>query len=178
MIFRLTQKLGKKIGVLPTTCLPVASNPFIDWTANLFTVQRAQYIIVTNTQSLYSVVMFGRGITDDNQFLKRALSSMRELMADDGNEFLYQRLIAPHTGRLSFAKTGDKRVLGSINELIFQATCHLETGEESPFGVSRRLNDTPMSYIDHRRPRDAFQLMKVTEEPVSGDCASSDESSH
>ena len=135
MIFRLTQKLGKKIGVEPTTCLPPASHPFLDWTANLFTVQRVQYIIVTNTQSLYSVVMFGRGITDGNQFLKRALSSMRQLMEDNGNEFLYQRLIAPHTGRISFSKTGDNRVLGSINELIFQATCHLETGEESPYGA-------------------------------------------
>ncbi|HUL13432.1 MAG TPA: hypothetical protein VLU73_14865 [Methylococcaceae bacterium] len=178
MIFRLTQKLGKKIGVEPTTCLPPASNPFIDWTANLFGVQRVQYIIATNTQSLYSIVMFGRGITDDNLFLKRALSSIRELIEDDGNAFLYQRLIAPHTGKISFSKTRDKRVLGSINELVFQATYHLETGEESPFETSRRLNNTPMSYIEHRRPKEAFRSMHVAEESVSGDCAYFDEAGH
>jgi hypothetical protein len=167
MIFRLTQKLGKKIGVEPTTCLPLASNPFTDWTASLFIVQRVQYIITTNTKSLYSIVMFGRGITDDNLFLKRALNSLHQLMEDDGNEFLYQRLIAPHTARISFSKTGDKRVLGSITELVFQAKYHLEAGEVSPFEASRRLNDTLMSYIDHRRPRDAFQSMHLVEEPVS-----------
>jgi hypothetical protein len=134
MIFRVTQKLGKKIGVEPKTCLPIASNPFTDWTANLFTVQRVQYVITTNTQSLYSIVMFGRGITDDNLYLKRVLSEMRGLMEDDGNEFLYQRLVMPHTGRVLFSKTGDKRVLGSINELVIQAKWYLETSEVSPFG--------------------------------------------
>jgi hypothetical protein len=30
-----------------------------------------------------------------------------------------------------------------------------------PFETSPRLNNTPMSYIDHRRPKEAFQSMHV-----------------
>jgi hypothetical protein len=54
MIFRLSQKLNAKIkgGTLPT--LPPDDNPFADWSAHLFLADRAQYILLSNTKSLYS----------------------------------------------------------------------------------------------------------------------------
>jgi hypothetical protein len=55
MIFRLTHKLAKKIRIAPLQNLPPDRNPFIDWTAHLFTAERVQYLIVTNTTSLYSL---------------------------------------------------------------------------------------------------------------------------
>jgi len=73
MIFRLTQKMTKKVGLPPLQAVPLDKNPFIDWTAHLFTAERVQYIIVTNTASLYSLVMYGRGITDDNRFFQETL---------------------------------------------------------------------------------------------------------
>lgn len=164
MIFRLTQKLTKKIKISPSRCLPLDRNPFTDWTAHLFTAQRAQYIIVTNTQSLYSMVMYGRGISDDNQFLQMTLSYMREFMADDSNEFLFRRLIAPRTRDISFSKTGDRRVLGSINDLVFHAKIHLVEGEMSPFDVSLRLNDIPMSFLGYNNPKEAFTAMRLEED--------------
>jgi len=65
MIFRLTLKLAKKIGIAPLPAISYDENrdPLMDWNADLFTVQRTQYIILTNTASLYSMVMHGRGIT-------------------------------------------------------------------------------------------------------------------
>ena len=42
---------------------------FADWSAHLFTAERTQYILISNTASLYSMVMFGRGITDDCRFI-------------------------------------------------------------------------------------------------------------
>jgi len=164
MIFRLTQKLAKKTGITPSQCLPLDRNPFADWSAHLFTAQRVQYVIMTNTSSLYSIVMYGRGITDDNQFIKRALSCMSEFMTDDGNEFLFRRLIAPRTGTISFSKMGDRRVLGSINDLVIQAKFHLVEGELSPFDASLLLNQTPMSYIGYRSPKEAFKSLKIEEE--------------
>ena len=164
MMFRLTQKIGRKIGVAPTRCLPLDKNPFVDWCAHLFTAERVQYVIMTNTPSLYSMVMFGRGITDDNQFLKRALSYMGEFMTDDGYEFVFHRLIVPRTGRISFSKVGNRRVLGSINDLVLQAKFHLIEGELSPFDASFRLNETPMSFLEHSNPREVFRSLKVEQE--------------
>ena len=89
MIFRLSQKLAKKIKEAPKQSLPPEPNPFADWSGHLFTADRTQYMILTNTPSLYSAVMYGRGITNDSQFLDRALNCIRELMMDDGFEFVW-----------------------------------------------------------------------------------------
>jgi len=70
MIFRLSQKLAQKIEEAPKVCFPLDPNPFADWSATVFTADRAQYILLTNTPSLYSVVTFGRGVTHDGQFLE------------------------------------------------------------------------------------------------------------
>lgn len=64
MIFRISNKLGKKIHVLPEMILPALANPYCDWSSTLFTANRSQYIIITNTGSLFSIVTQGKGITN------------------------------------------------------------------------------------------------------------------
>jgi len=167
MIFRLTQKLAKKVSLPPLQGLPLDQNPFVDWTAHLFTAERAQYIIVTNTASLYSLVMYGRGITDDNELVQSALSFMRNVMIDNGCEFIFRRLIAPHATRVSFSKATDRRVIGSMNELIFEAKLFLVERQLSPFETSRQINETPMSYLGYNSPKEAFRQLKVGEEDIS-----------
>jgi len=167
MIFRLTRKMAKKVGLSSLPSLPPDQNPFVDWTAHLFTAERVQYIIVTNTASLYSLVMYGRGITDDNKFIRRTLSFMRDVMADDGYKFLFRRLIAPHTARVSFTKAANRHVIGSMNELIFEAKFYLIERQLSPFEASRQINETLMSYLGYNSPKEAFRQLKVGEENAS-----------
>jgi hypothetical protein len=102
MIFRLSQKLAKKLKQSTLPSLILDENPYTDWSAHLFTADRTQYIIVMNTRSLYSVVMYGKGITDDSRFIDRALSNIREFMEDDGQAFVYRSFIAPASGKISF----------------------------------------------------------------------------
>ena len=161
MIFRLTQKLAKKVKLPPLPAQPEGENPFIDWTAHLFRAERAQYIIVTNTASLYSLVMYGRGITDDNDLIKDVLSFMREFMADDGCEFIYRRLISPHTARISLAKATNRHVIGSMNELIYESKLYLTERQLSPFETSQQINETLMSYLDYKNPREAFKALSI-----------------
>ena len=61
MIFRLSQKLAKKLKVSSLKPASADPNPFADWSAHLFTADRTQYLILTNTPSLYSMVIYGRG---------------------------------------------------------------------------------------------------------------------
>jgi hypothetical protein len=165
MIFRLSEKLAKKLkeGTLPA--VPLDENPYADWSAHLFTADRAQYVIVANTRALYSVVLFGKGITDDSEFIKRALSTLRDFMADDGQSFVYERFIAPASGSVRFAKALDRSVTGSINELVKFAKVWLETGEVSPYEVGFRLNDVLLSAIApskkdrYGKPNEAFKAL-------------------
>ena len=141
MILRLTQKLCTKIKAGSLTTVPLDDNPFVDWSAHLFVADRTQYIIVSNTKSLYSTVFYGKGITNDSQFIKRALGSMREFMEYDGQAFVYHRFIVPACGMVRFAKALNRSVMGSMNDLVNHAKAWLADGELSPFEVGFKLND-------------------------------------
>jgi hypothetical protein len=80
VIFRLSQKLNAKIKVGPLVALPLDVNPLLDWSAHLFLADRTQYILLSNTKSLYSTILPGKGITTDRDFTERALNSIRKTM--------------------------------------------------------------------------------------------------
>jgi len=159
MIFRLSQKLAKKLKEGTLTSLPLDDNPYADWSCHLFTADRTQYIIVTNTKSLYSVVMYGSGITEDCQFIDRALRCIREFMEGDGQAFVYQRFVAPATGNVGFAKALNRSVTGSMNDLVYHAKMWLTGGDLSPHDVGFKLNDISMSALSYQNPRGAFKLL-------------------
>ena len=161
MIFRLTQKLGRKIGMNPSEKSPRDANPYADWTANLFSVRRVQYIIVSNTTSLYSTLLYGRGITDIHGFLTVTLGHIKNQMEEDGHGFLYQRVFVPAMHHVQFSKTDDRRVLGSINELVFIAQVFLESEDLAPHDVSPRMNQVPLSCLGGQRPKDVFGSMHL-----------------
>lgn len=164
MIIRLSQKLSSKIKAGSLTSMPLDENPFADWSAHLFVADRTQYIMLSNTKSLYSVVMFGKGITSTSHFIERAMSNIREFMADDGLEFVFHRLVAPNSTSVRFAKALNRSVTGSMNEQIYHATAWLIEEDVSPFDVGFRLNDTLLSALGHEgttygKPREAFKTL-------------------
>ena len=164
MIFRLSQKLSTKIKAGPLLGEPPHENPLADWSAHLFVAERTQYILVSNTRSLYSVVMYGQGVTDDGLFIRRALDNLRENLEADGQSSVYERFIAPSSGLVRFAKPSDRAVTGSMNELIASAKSLLAMDELSPFDVGPRLNDILLSSIakegeKYGMPREAFKAL-------------------
>jgi hypothetical protein len=165
MILRLSQKLAKKIKVGKLVEMPLAENPFADWSCHVFTADRTQYIIVCNTASMYSCVMFGKGIVDDGKFIARALTTIREFMEDDGEQFAYRKFIKPETETVNFAKALNRSVIGSINELVMVAEIHLIENEMAPHEVGFKLNAFLLSAIaaegDHGygKRKDAFRRL-------------------
>jgi hypothetical protein len=164
MIFRLSDKLNTKIKAGTLATLPLDENPFADWSAGLFLVGRSQYILLTNTKSLYSTVLPGKGITDETTFVERALSSLGEFMDTDGQQGVYERLVAPVTGSVLFAKALNRSVTGSMNDMVKHAAFLLASGDISPVEIGSRLKGIPMSALKHDGathgfPRDAFKAM-------------------
>lgn len=158
MILRLSQKLCAKIKAGKLTEMPLDVNPYADWACHLFTADRTQYILLSNTASLYSCVMFGKGITDDYRFIERALSTLREFMDDGGQQLAYRKFIAPVSGTVSFAKSLNRSVTGSMNDLVQGAKLHLADGM-SPHEVGFRLNETPLSVLGYSNPREEFKAL-------------------
>lgn len=165
MILRLSQKLNTKIKAGKLNALPLDENPYSDWSCHLFTIDRIQYILLTNTASFYSCVMYGNGITDDSRFIERALSTIREFMEADGQASLYQKFIAPSSETISFAKALNRRVIGTVNELVIVATYSIRSGEMAPSEVGFNLNGLLFTAIgsgknnDYGRPKDVFKRL-------------------
>ena len=165
MILRLSQKLNTKIKSGKLTEMPLDENQYADWSCHLFTANRTQYIILSNTKSLYSCVMYGKGIMDDSRFIERALSNLREFMEDDGQAFVHQKFVAPASGTVSFAKAFNRSVTGSMNELIEEAQMYLIEDDMAPHEVGFKLNGILLSMLrdaDGRKyaePRDAFNRL-------------------
>lgn len=175
MILRLSQKLSTKIDADNLSEVPLDENPYADWSCHLFTADRTQYIILTNTPSLYSCVMYGRGITDDSRFIERALSTIREFMEDDGQAFVYQRFIAPSSAMVTFAKALNRSVMGSINDLISEAKLRLVEDDLSPHDVGFKLNDVLLSALGdgkgrpYGKPKEAFKRLARNSGPTEGE---------
>ena len=165
LIFRPSHKLNAKIKAGPLPALPLAENPFADWSAHLFVAARTQYILLSNTKALYSTVLYGKGATDDNRFIEHAMGGLRESLEDDGHASDYQRFIAPASGSVRFARALDRVVTGSMNDLIVHAKAWLVECELSPFDVGSRLNDVLQSALaaggrdKYGKPREAFRSM-------------------
>src|SRR5688572_26406666 len=107
MILRLSQKLSARVKAGKTSAHPLNDNTFADWSAHLFIADRTQYVLLSNTKSLYSTVVYARGMTDDGRFIDRVLSGIREFMEFDGQALVYQRFIAPACGTVRFAAVLD-----------------------------------------------------------------------
>jgi hypothetical protein len=165
MILRLSQKLNTKIKAGTLRAMPLDENPYADWTCHLFTADRTQYIIVSNTQSLYSCVLYAKGITNESVFIERVMSSIREFMEDDGQSLIYQKFVAPASNTVRFATALNRSVTGSMNDLIGHATDWLEEGDVAPHDLGFKLNDILLSALatnksdKYGKPKDAFKLL-------------------
>jgi hypothetical protein len=141
--------------------------PLLDWNAHLFTVQRTQYILATNTASLYSLVMPGQGITNARQFIQSFSAGLHDFLAGQGHPPEAAMVLPSPDLDASFAKINDRRILGSMNDLIFQSKFRLAEGQQTLFTVSYYLNETPLSYLKYRSPKTAFQeLLRQEGEPA------------
>src|SRR5213076_1551190 len=128
--------------------LPVPRFPGV-WNLDLVPNGRSQMLVFANEeQSLYSLVIpvsRGRQI---EPFLESFRSRLRELF-DEHEIPLHRR---PDIDNVTFESRTNQRVIGSQNELIYQASWIIDgfgrtAADEKLRFVEQRLNGTPMTYL-------------------------------
>ncbi|QJX01184.1 DUF6933 domain-containing protein [Frigoriglobus tundricola] len=165
MIFRLSQVLNAKVKAGALEALPLHENPLLDWSAHSFPVGRSNFILVSNTGSLLSAVVSGKAVTNVTSFRERAFGGIRECLTALGHESLTRTLLADDNGPVRFAKTLNRSVSGSMNELVKIAEFCIREGELTLPEVGDRLNDTLLSALaaggshGYGKPREAFRVM-------------------
>ena len=144
MVFRLTQKLRTKIKADALEPLPLTADPWADWTGRVFSANRIQYILLSNTVSLFSALMLGRGVTQPERFVRLATEAMANSMGAAGfNVDVLARVFFT----VRFAKTHSRSVTGSMNDLALMARLDLESGAHGLGEIERRINRMPMSAL-------------------------------
>jgi hypothetical protein len=161
MVIRLSKKLSTKIHEPDLPAIPPDSNPYLDWHAHLFTCNRAQYIMVTNSTSLFSVFMHGAGITDVCEFIDRLNDTLKDVLHGIGADPIFQKIIVQGMKEVRFAKAQDRRVIGSMNDNISFAKYVLGNEGASPYDLSLRMKDYIHLSLGSVYPVEAFLRMKT-----------------
>ena len=161
MILRLSQKLNARIRGGPLEVVPAHENPLLDWSAHAFAAGRAEYVLLSNTASLYTAVLDAAALRDAVRFTERVLGVVRAILEGAGR--VPDERPGPAEPVL-FAKSLARSVTGSMNELITHAIAFLADGDVPVADVGVRLNDILLSALavgsdKYGRPREAFAAL-------------------
>ncbi|MDW7762080.1 MAG: hypothetical protein SCM96_15745 [Acidobacteriota bacterium] len=114
MILRLSAKLAKKIGAVSTESLPMSENPFLDWSGHVFRANRVEYIIVTNTTSLFSLLCIGRGVTTPEKYTETLVKEFGRYLARRDDIAVYWKSPAAYGKNVVYSKALNRSVTGDI----------------------------------------------------------------
>ena len=143
---------------------PPSTGRLGDWYVHLVRFGRPEFAIATNERSLLTVLLPARALrTTLAPNLRAAVGSLLESIGVS-REMVAREIAAMEP--VTFGRATNRRVLGSINDLAFQASVHLARGDDL-FTISRRLADTPMSAIGTKRgdygyPREVARELLTT----------------
>ena len=145
LTLRCTQRARKRLRLpeqLPEA--PASSGALGDWYVHLVRFGHSEFAIVASERCLLAMLLPARELRASLvPNLHAALRSLLERL-DVPAEQISRELGAIQP--VSFARATNRRVLGSINDLAFQASHHLGRGDDLAT-LADRLAHTPMSAI-------------------------------
>jgi hypothetical protein len=117
MIFRLTQKLATKLNLekLPRTDTLDQGSV---WYGNLFRVGGVQYMILTESTTLYSFLFHGKGIVDGQALTHTAKKLIEAKFKEKGWMSILGSTISFDQSEPTFLAAQDRRVLSSQNDMV------------------------------------------------------------
>jgi hypothetical protein len=137
-----------------------------DWYVHLIRFGRNQFAMATSERSLLTVLLTARA-------LRASLApNMRAAIVTllDGFGVARELVLREIAGmeRMTFGRATNRRVLGSMNDLVFQASVHMARGADLQ-EISRYLAETPMSAIGPRRGDLGFPIEIARELLITAD---------
>ena len=145
LTLRCTQRVRKRLRLpeqLPEA--PASSGALGDWYVYLVRFGYSEFAIVTSERCLLTMLLPARELR--TSLVPNLHASLRSLLErlDVPEEEVSRELDGMQP--VSFARATNRRVLGSMNDLAFQASHHLAHGDDLAT-LAERLAHTPMSAI-------------------------------
>ncbi len=149
MIIRLTQKLAKKVKAPELQTSPLCDDPLCDWSMQMFDFDRKQHVLICNTRTFYSAVFLAGGIAAPHKLAVAGLQAIGEQLDGDMLLDAYQHRSTPGPMAVTYAKSLNRVITGSMNELILRATVAMADGV-SLFKASAEVNRMLLSALPDR----------------------------
>jgi hypothetical protein len=119
-----------------------------DWYVHLVRFGRSEFAVATSERSLLTVLLAARALRTSLIPNLRAAVGALLVALGVAREFVVREMAAMEP--TTFGRATNRRVLGSMNDLAFQASVHVARGDDL-LAISRRLSETPMSAIGSKR---------------------------
>lgn len=156
-----TQKLLKELKAAPGNVVPFDNRGLGDWYANLLRIDRRKCILFTNEKTLYFFLVpsvLKKDLADfPSLFVSNLCANLRyEGFGPEALESMKQEY-----ADIELAKTGNRSVLGSMNESAFELKHHVQAVEgldrADVLELNRRVNSRPRKQIGFRSPIEALE---------------------
>ena len=157
-----TQKLAKELGTKLSFPLK-ESGGLGNWYANLLLIDRRKCVLFTHEQTLYSVFVPGLKKPEfqclDDVFVQALFKQLRTERFTQGQ---IERILEEYDGKIKYAKTDNRSLLGSMNDLAFHVNdvvqSHQNLAHVDVFSLVRKLNNIPFKAIGFKYPETLFRL--------------------
>ena len=102
--------------------LPLHEHPLLDWSFQTFEFDRKQHVLISNTRTLFSAVFLAGRINTAHALMVAGLAAIEEQL--DWHRLLdaYHKQCPAGSQVIRCAKSLNRSVIGSMNELIYPAT--------------------------------------------------------
>lgn len=127
---------------------PRSTGALGDWYVHLVRFGRSQLALVTSEQSLLTVLLPARELrTRLAPNLRASLSALLETLCVP-HAAIVREIAAMEP--VAFGRATNRRILGSMNDLAFQASVYIARDGHDLLAISQRLARTPMSAIGRK----------------------------
>lgn len=160
MIIRCTQKLLAELKIKPTQ-EESALDSFWNCHANLFRIERHKCVIITNDLTLFTIFITYLKKSEFESFQMVISQHVFKNLLQENIPQPQIEAVLSECENISYQKTSNRRVLGSMNELIKQLEYFIssEGGLEKTdfYELNRELNRIILAATNHKRP---IELLK------------------
>ena len=165
LTFRCTQRVLRRLGIEAIADAPVSTTRLGDWYINLLLVRRHRLLIFVSEPTLLSVFI---PVNELSTLIPRFRRGLAEVLQALGAPTRAIEAEISDTETVAFAATVNRSVLGSMNDLIFQAKWELERDpQQTLLELGLRLSQIPCKPLGYRYPREAAMVRLAGERPAA-----------
>ena len=162
MVLRATKLLAQKLNIKSLQNYDAKVSAFEEWYGHYFTVKEMEFILFTNAFSLYSTLVPGEGINNLDTFIELASLCLAGVLKTQGCEKMVGRFNLNNRENVVVSKTVNRSVQGSMNDMINLSQFYLLEQRMTPIEISKKLNETPFSYLKYKNPLAVIKQMTLS----------------